>query len=92
MPSLAVEEVALHILFEDEWLLVVDKPAGCFKKAPVVRYEIRLPNEEIVIAVKPTLSGELMKTGEKVKVFMPVEYTRVFAYPDTGLKEELSVA
>ncbi len=28
VPSLAVEEVALHILFEDEWLLVVDKPAG----------------------------------------------------------------
>ena len=27
-PSLAAEDVALHILFEDEWLLVVDKPAG----------------------------------------------------------------
>jgi 23S rRNA pseudouridine1911/1915/1917 synthase len=28
VPSLAAEDVALHILFEDEWLLVVDKPAG----------------------------------------------------------------
>ena len=34
-----------------------------------IRYEIRLPNEEIVIAVKPTLSGEWLKIGEKVKVF-----------------------
>ncbi len=56
-----------------------------------VRYEIRLANDEMVIAVKPTLSGELFKTGEKVKVFMPVEYTHVFPYPDTGLKEEISV-
>jgi ABC-type Fe3+/spermidine/putrescine transport system ATPase subunit len=57
-----------------------------------VRYEIRLVNDETVIAVKPTLSGELFKVKERVKVFLPVEYTHVFAYPDSGLKEELSVA
>lgn len=56
-----------------------------------VRYEIRLPNDEIVVAVKPTLAGELLKQGEKIKVFLPVEYTHVFPYPEAGLKEELSV-
>jgi iron(III) transport system ATP-binding protein len=57
-----------------------------------IRYEIRLSNEEVVVAVKPTLSGEWLNTGDRVKVFLPVEYTHVFPYPDTGLKEELSVA
>jgi ABC-type Fe3+/spermidine/putrescine transport system ATPase subunit len=57
-----------------------------------VRYEIRLPNEAVLIAVKPTLSDSMFKVGEVVKVFLPVEYTRVFAYPEAGLKEELSVA
>ena len=57
-----------------------------------VRYEIRLPNDETVIAVKPTLSGELLKAGETVRVFLPVEYTHVFPYPEAGLKGELSVA
>jgi ABC-type Fe3+/spermidine/putrescine transport system ATPase subunit len=57
-----------------------------------VRYEIRLPNDQIVIAVKPTLSSELFQVGEKLKVFLPIEHTHVFAYPEAGLKEELSVA
>ena len=57
-----------------------------------VRYEIRLTNEEIIVALKPTISGELLKAGEKIKVFLPVEYTHVFPYPESGLKEELSVA
>jgi ABC-type Fe3+/spermidine/putrescine transport system ATPase subunit len=57
-----------------------------------IRYEIRLTNEETLIAVKPTLSADMFKVGETVKVFLPVEYTRVFAYPKAGLKEELSVA
>jgi hypothetical protein len=51
-----------------------------------------LPNDDIVVAVKPTLSGELLKAGETVKIFLPVEYTHVFPYPEAGLKEELSVA
>ncbi len=57
-----------------------------------VRYEVRLSNDEIVVAVKPTLAGELLKVGQAIKVFLPVEYTRVFPYPEAGLKEELSVA
>jgi ABC-type Fe3+/spermidine/putrescine transport system ATPase subunit len=57
-----------------------------------VRYEIRLQNEDLIVAVKPTLSGEMLKAGEKVKVFLPVEYTHVFPYPGGGLKEEISVA
>ncbi len=57
-----------------------------------IRYEIRLSNEELLIAIKSSLSGEWLNSGERVKVFLPVEYTRVFPYPETGLKEELSVA
>jgi ABC-type Fe3+/spermidine/putrescine transport system ATPase subunit len=57
-----------------------------------IRYEIRLANDEIVVAIKPTLSAEMLKVGEKVKVFLPVEYTHVFPYPEAGLKEEVSVA
>jgi ABC-type Fe3+/spermidine/putrescine transport system ATPase subunit len=57
-----------------------------------IRYEIRLANEEIIVAVKPTLSGEWLKVGENIKIFMPVEFTHVFPYPKVGLKEELSVA
>jgi ABC-type Fe3+/spermidine/putrescine transport system ATPase subunit len=57
-----------------------------------IRYEIRLSNEELVVAVKPTLSADWLNPGETVKVFLPVEYTHVFPYPDAGLKEELSVA
>ena len=57
-----------------------------------IRYEIRLSNEEMVVAIKPTLGGEWLNAGEKVKVFLPVEYTNVFPYPDTGLRDELSVA
>jgi ABC-type Fe3+/spermidine/putrescine transport system ATPase subunit len=57
-----------------------------------IRYEIRLSNEEQVVVVKPTLSGDWLDPGEIVKVFLPVEYTHVFPYPDAGLKEELSVA
>jgi ABC-type Fe3+/spermidine/putrescine transport system ATPase subunit len=58
----------------------------------IIRYEIRLDNEEMVVAMKPTLSGEKLNPGERVKVFLPVEFTHVFPYPDTSLKEELSVA
>ncbi len=57
-----------------------------------IRYEIRLDNDEMIVAVKNALSGEWLNSGERIKVFMPVEYTRVFPYPDTGLREELSVA
>lgn len=57
-----------------------------------IRYEIRLENEELMVAIKPTLSGEWLNAGEKVKVFLPVEYTHVFPYPEAGLKEEVSVA
>ncbi|MCW4019229.1 MAG: ABC transporter ATP-binding protein [Candidatus Bathyarchaeota archaeon] len=57
-----------------------------------IRYEIRLDNEEMIVAVKPTLSGDWLKVGERTKVFLPVDYTHVFPYPEAGLKEELSVA
>ena len=57
-----------------------------------IRYEIRLSNEELMIAIKSSLSGEWLNSGERVKVFLPVEYTHVFPYPEAGLKEEISVS
>jgi ABC-type Fe3+/spermidine/putrescine transport system ATPase subunit len=57
-----------------------------------IRYEIRLDNEEMIVAIKSSLSGEWLNVGERAKVFMPVEFTHVFPYPETGLKDELSVA
>lgn len=57
-----------------------------------IRYEIRLDNEEMIVAIKSSLSGEWLNVGERAKVFMPVEFTHVFSYPETGLRDELSVA
>jgi len=57
-----------------------------------MRYEIRLSNEELMIAIKSSLSGEWLNSGERVKVFLPVEYTHIFPYPEAGLKEEISVS
>ncbi len=57
-----------------------------------IRYEIRMDNEEMIVAVKTALSGDWLSVGERIKVFMPVEFTRVFPYPQNGLKDELSVA
>lgn len=57
-----------------------------------IRYEIKLDNDEMIVAIKNALSGEWLNSGERVKVFMPMEYIQVFPYPDAGLREELSVA
>ncbi len=57
-----------------------------------IRYEIKLANEEIIVAIKPSLGGEWLAVGQEIKVFFPVEHIRVYPYPETGLKEELSVA
>ena len=56
-----------------------------------IRYEVRLENQDLVVIVKPSLVGEWFNTGEKVTVSFPPEKAHVFAYPEAGLKEEISV-
>lgn len=56
-----------------------------------IRYEVRLENQDLVVVVKPSLIGEWFNTGEKVTVSFPSEKAYVFAYPEAGLKEEISV-
>ena len=56
-----------------------------------IRYEVRLENQDLVVVIKPSLTEEWFNIGEKVTVSFPPEKTRVFAYPDVGLKEEIAV-
>jgi len=56
-----------------------------------IRYEVRLENQDLVLIVKPSLAEEWFNTGEKVTVSFPPEKAHMFAYPDVGLKEEISV-
>ncbi len=61
-------------------------------EGPNIRYEIRLMNEDLVVAIKSSMSGEWLSMGEEVTVVFPLEHTRLFPYPEAGLKEEISVA
>ncbi|MEM3622860.1 MAG: ABC transporter ATP-binding protein [Candidatus Bathyarchaeia archaeon] len=56
-----------------------------------VRYEIRLENQDLVVAVKPSLTEEWFNMGEKVTVSFPPEKVHVFKYPEVGLREEIAV-
>ncbi|MEM3731290.1 MAG: ABC transporter ATP-binding protein [Candidatus Bathyarchaeia archaeon] len=56
-----------------------------------VRYEIRLQNQDLVVIIKPSMTEEWFNIGEKITVSFPPEKAHVFAYPEKGLKEEISV-
>ncbi|MBS7647829.1 MAG: ABC transporter ATP-binding protein [Candidatus Bathyarchaeia archaeon] len=56
-----------------------------------VRYEIRLENQDLIVAVMPSLSCEWFNVGEKVTVSFQPENVHVFAYPEIGLREETAV-
>jgi ABC-type Fe3+/spermidine/putrescine transport system ATPase subunit len=56
-----------------------------------VQYEVRLENQDLIMVVKPSLIGELFNIGEKVTLSFPFEKAHVFAYPEAGLREEISV-
>ena len=61
-------------------------------EGPHMRYEIRLQNEELVVAIKSSMAGEWLNIGEQVTVIFPVENTHMFSYPEEGLKEAISVS
>jgi ABC-type Fe3+/spermidine/putrescine transport system ATPase subunit len=56
-----------------------------------MRYEVRLENQDLVVIVKPSLIGEWFNINEKVTLSFPPEKVHVFAYPETGLREEIAV-
>ena len=56
-----------------------------------IRYEVRLENQDLVVAVKPSLAGEWLDIGEKVTLSFSPTKAHVFAYPEAGLREELAV-
>jgi len=56
-----------------------------------IRYEIRLKNQDLVVVVKPSMTGEWLCVEDKVTVSFPSEKVHVFEYPRTGLKEEVAV-
>ncbi len=56
-----------------------------------IRYEIRLENEGLVVAVRPALIEEWLDVQERVTVSFPVEKTLVFSFPEKGLKEALAL-
>jgi len=56
-----------------------------------IRYEIRLENEDLIVVVKPSMVGEWFNIGEQITISFPFEKAHVFAYPEAGLKGEITV-
>jgi ABC-type Fe3+/spermidine/putrescine transport system ATPase subunit len=56
-----------------------------------IRYEIRLKNQDLIVIVKPSMTGEWLRVEDKVTVSFPSGKAHVFQYPATGLKEEMAV-
>jgi len=57
----------------------------------IVRYEVRLENDDLIVVVRPALMGEWLNVGEKITVAFPVEKSFVFSYPERGLITELAL-
>jgi len=56
-----------------------------------IRYEIRLKNQDLIVVVKPSMTGEWLSVEDQVTVSFPPEKAHVFKYPAAGLKEEIAV-
>ncbi|MEM3536474.1 MAG: ABC transporter ATP-binding protein [Candidatus Bathyarchaeia archaeon] len=56
-----------------------------------IRYEVRLKNQDLIVIVKPSLTEKWFHVGEEVTLSFPAEKAHIFAYPEVGLKEEISV-
>ena len=57
----------------------------------IVRYEIRLENGDRLVINRPSLTEEWLDIGEEVTITYPLEKAHLFAYPEAGLTEEISV-
>ncbi len=56
-----------------------------------VRYVIRLESQDSAVVVKPSLTEEWLDAGANVTLSFAPEKAHVFAYPEAGLMEEISV-
>jgi ABC-type Fe3+/spermidine/putrescine transport system ATPase subunit len=56
-----------------------------------IRYEIRLKNQDLIVIVKPSMTGEWLHVEDDVTVSFSSEKVHVFEYPSQGLKEEIAV-
>jgi ABC-type Fe3+/spermidine/putrescine transport system ATPase subunit len=56
-----------------------------------IRYEVRLENEDLIVVVKPSLMGEWVGNDERVTASFPPEKAHLFKYPETGLREAITV-
>jgi ABC-type Fe3+/spermidine/putrescine transport system ATPase subunit len=57
----------------------------------VMRYVIRLSNQDSFVVIRPSLTEKWIDVGENVTLSFPPEKTHVFAYPEAGLSEEIAV-
>jgi len=55
----------------------------------IIRYEVRLENEDLIVVTRPTLASEWLNMGEKVTLSFSPDKSFVFTYPVKGLREEL---
>ena len=56
-----------------------------------IRYEIRLKNQDMIVIVRPSMTGEWLHVEDEVTVSFPPEKAHVFEYPAQGLREEIAV-
>jgi iron(III) transport system ATP-binding protein len=56
-----------------------------------IRYEIRLKNQDMIVVVKPSMTGEWLRVEDEITVSFLTEKAHVFKYPAAGLKEEIAV-
>jgi ABC-type Fe3+/spermidine/putrescine transport system ATPase subunit len=54
----------------------------------IVRYDVRLENEDSLVVVQSSLSDGWFNAGQEVTVSFSPEKAHVFAYPEAGLKAE----
>jgi ABC-type Fe3+/spermidine/putrescine transport system ATPase subunit len=57
-----------------------------------IRYVIRLESQDSVVVIKPSLAETWMDIGTEVTLSFESEKAHVFAYPEAGLMEEISVS
>jgi ABC-type Fe3+/spermidine/putrescine transport system ATPase subunit len=57
----------------------------------IVRYEIRLENEDRLVINRPSLAEKWVEVGEEVTITYPLEKAHLFPYPEAGLTEEIAV-
>ncbi len=56
-----------------------------------VRYVVKLKSQDSVVVIKPSLAEAWLDVGKEVTLSFEAEKAHVFAYPEAGLMEEISV-